>query len=476
MGTGRVIHRCVTNRSMANGGIANRGIANLCVTLWLGLAAVLFGAAGASAASPPPACNGGTGCAGSSCPAAITSAQAAAPADACPAHGESQTAVDVFSWNEFIAFNWPATQNCMPDTGKSILGIQSGAQGPVVWQTQMSSEDIFVAPGGSPAPWCNGPALAALFARQPIDIARTAQTAAPPQSLQHLASVISPPTDVEAVGGVVTDQSGRWLRYQRLTNQTEYTAIVGHSWYKLSVLNSIKTLMLPTGSIEFKSAWKILTPSEITGGRYYTIKAIVYNTPDGAKSPGPNPVTLGLVGLHIIHKTPTQGGFFWSTFEQVDNDSVFINPHKGGPYNKQTAQKPYTELKPNGAPVNAPVQIKRNNKIAADPALNDYYRGLLKGSVFANYRLVSTQWQTGGAPQGTPANVANIVIETYVQDAAAKASAVRALPASFFPPAKPGLPAFGPTPPSGCLGCHLNATAANGTTITDHSFLFLEAQ
>ena len=155
---------------------------------------------------------------------------------------------------------------------------------------------------------------------------------------------------------------------------------------------------------------------------------------------------------------------------------MFINPHKGGPYNTQTAQQPYVELNQNATPINAPVQIQRTNKIAADPALNAYYQKLLHGSVFANYRLVSTQWQTGGAPQGTPPNVANIVIETYVQDAATKASALSTLPAEFFPRAKPGVPAFGPTPPSGCLGCHINATAANGTTVTDHSFLFLEAQ
>ncbi len=446
------------------------------IALWLGLVAALFIADGANAAPPSNACSGGTGCGGSTCAASITAAQATPPVDACPAHGENQNAVDIFSWNEFVTFNWPAAQTCMPDSAKSILNIKPGNQGPVVWQTQMTSDDVFVASGQSPASWCSGKSLAALFAKQPIALLHTAQTAAAPQSLEHLASVISPPTDVTAVGGVVTDQAGRWLRYERLMNQPEYTAIVSNKWYELSVLNSLKTVTLPNGSIEFKSAWKILNRSEIAGGRYYTTQAIIYNTPDGAKSPGPNPVTLGLVGLHIIHKTLTQGGFFWSTFEQVDNDTVFIDPHKGGPYNKQTAQKPYTELNPNGTPINASVQIKRTNKIAANPALNAYYQKLLAGSVFAYYRLVSTQWQLGGAPQGAPPNVANIVSETYVQDAASKPAAVSALPASFFPPSRPGRPALGAAPPSGCLGCHINATAANGTTLTDHSFLFLEAQ
>jgi hypothetical protein len=456
------------------------------IALWLGLAAALLIVDGANAAPPvqPKACtNAGKICPGSTCLSSITAAQATVPYEACPAGGESQDSVDIFSWNEFIAFNWPATQACVPDTTKSILDIKPGNQGPVVWQTQMSSDDLFVAPGASPAAWCSGKSLAALFAKQPIDLSHTAQTAAPPQSLDRLASVISEPTDVEAVRGVITDQAGRWLRFERLTNQTEYTAIVNNNWYRLSVLNGpppkppLLSLTLPPKSVEFKSAWKILTPGEIASGRYYTIQAVVYNTPDGQKSPGANPVTLGLVGLHIIQKTQRPGGFFWSTFEQVDNEKVFFNPHGKGPTNTQTAQKPYTELDKNAKPINAPVQIKRLHKIAADPALNAYYQKLLAGSVFAHYRLISTQWQTGIVVQGEPPYVANIVIETYVQNAKSKPQAASAFPADFFPP-PPGHPAVGAsaTQSTGCLACHINATAKNGKTVTDHSFLFLEAQ
>ena len=184
----------------------------------------------------------------------------------------------------------------------------------------------------------------------------------PPHAVAALANAISQPNGVQAVGGVVTDQAGRWLRYERLMNQAEYQAIVGSKWYQLSVLNGLPSITLPTNSLELKSSWKILTPAEIASGRYYTTSAIVYNTPDHAPSPGANPVTLGLVGLHIIQKTKSQPGFFWSTFEQVDNDKVFFNPHSTAPVNKQTAQKPYTELMQNGTPINQPVQIKRHGE------------------------------------------------------------------------------------------------------------------
>lgn len=80
--------------------------------------------------------------------------------------------------------------------------------------------------------------------------------------------------------------------------------------------------------------------------------ATVYNTPDRAPSPGANTVKLGLVGLHIIQKTPDQQGFFRSTFEQVDNEKVFFNPGSTAPVDKQTAKKPYNELTQTGAPIN----------------------------------------------------------------------------------------------------------------------------
>ena len=343
----------------------------------------------------------------------------------------------------------------MADTTKTILDVKSGDQGPVVWQAQMSADDVFVAPNKRPGGWCNTPTLQNLFAKKPIALKLTAKAALPAvPALPRLAAKTSQPTGVTAVGGVVTDQSGRWLRYERLMNLPEYKAITSNSWYRLKKLNSISSLTLPTGSIEFKSAWKILTRAEVASGRYYTTSATVYNTPDGAKSPGPNPVTLGLVGLHIINKTPTRSGFFWSTFEQVDNDSVFSNTNSKTTPNTQTAKKPYTELNPNGTPINTPVQIQRETPVQADPKLNTYYQQLLSGSVFTNYRLVSTQWQFGGAPQGAPPNVANIVIETYVQKVSNKAK----------------------NPSTGCFACHLNTTAKNGKTNTDHSFLFLEAK
>jgi len=59
--------------------------------------------------------------------------------------------VDVYSWNTFIAVNWPAdTSTCQADTTQSIVsGPGSG-----VWETWALDSSVFVSPGSQPTSWC----------------------------------------------------------------------------------------------------------------------------------------------------------------------------------------------------------------------------------------------------------------------------------------------------------------------------------
>lgn len=388
-------------------------------------------------AALPAECDGGTGCAGSTCPAEITAAQSAAPADACPKFGEFQGGVDVYSWNTFVALNWPANvADCTADTGKSILD----GTGPVVWETFTNDTDLFVAPGQQPAAWCaNSFDAPRLFGHNTKTSPALIAASAADQDMQSI---------LEAVGGPLTDQNGRFVRYQKLVNYDEYQYITGNDlWNKAGQQG--KTIAFPQqpfGAMEVKAAWKVLSDKEIAGGRFYMTEGIVFNDAQGSPSPGKNPVTLGLVGLHIIHKTVTQKTWFWSTFEHVDNTtSSFFNPHCTDCVdNQQTAAKPYTELNPDGTPINDPVQVTRVNPMDTGD-LNAYYQGLLAGSVWANYELISTQWATGGAPGGTPAVLANTTLETYIQG------------------------------DSSCLGCHKHAQTTAKVS-ADFSFLLGEAQ
>ena len=426
--------------------------------------------------SLPQACNPNAPCPGSTCATSITAALSSPPVDACPRFGESQSDVDVYSWNTFIAMNWPAdTRTCLPNTQGSILG----GQGPVVWETYPQDSDIFVAPdAGAPGKWCSFNTPAAIEK----SLLRL-RAATPAERLQaaagHVDKVLvsdSKASDLvaerfggigQAVGGPLTDQNGRFVRYEKRVNLDEYNYLIANNlWNAAGQANA--TISFPTGpdqnpgpcdggpcgpvgAMELKASWKVLNPSEVSSKRFYMRQAWVFNDEAGDASPGANPVTVGLVGLHIIHKTKSQGTWFWSTFEHVDNTtSSFFNPHcTDCKDNAQTAKKPYTELAPDGGALNAPVQVVRTTPIQSEgtsPGLNAYYRGLLKGSVWANYQLISTQWATGGAPQGTPTPLANVTMETFIQ------------------------------PNASCLGCHKQATTADGGASADFSFLLGEAQ
>jgi hypothetical protein len=391
-------------------------------------------------------------------PSKITSALAAIPVDVTgiPEQGN----FDLYSWLTFVALNWPAdTARCTADTTKSIIG----GTGPTVWETYLTDADIFVNPKTNrPSPWCPpqaASARAAVLARLPqavrADVRRSGAlkvfqrfSKASPELKRRPKALRSPAgggadnfhTIDEAVGGVLTDQNGRFVRYEVRVNLDQYNYITRNNLWNAAgqdnfTLNLKKTISFPvgtspygqTGSIEIKAAWKVLSDAEVAGGRFYTTTGYVFNDENGGKSPGRNPVTLGLVGLHIAHKTPKQHQWIWSTFEHVDNltpapgatKASFNDPNCPAPCptNAQTAPTPYTELGTNGQPLNRPVQVTRVNPVgdASADQLNQTFQRLLQGSVWANYQLVSTQWtgELGTLPK--PAFLANTVIETFNQ-------------------------------------------------------------
>lgn len=435
-------------------------------------------------------------------PCKITPQMAQIPADVV-GNAEAQASFDVLSWNTFIAVNWPANPaNCSADTTKSI----TDSMGPRVWESWALDSDIFVAPGQNPLPFCS---LDEATTNQRIDRLSTDMKDAilgsgtsrffPSQSKVSASLAHSFPGIGEAFGGVLTDQNGRFVRFEKRVNLTEYNYLVKNNlWSRKGQQAFPGTITFPPGSIEIKAAWKVLGAGDDLS-RFYTIKGIVFNddpnppkTP--SRSPGPNPVVLGLVGLHIVHKTPSQKNWIWSTFEQVDNTSKsFFNPKSNAVPNTQLAKSQdgvYTELNPDGSRINLSTQVVRVNAIVNQPAaiptecrpntsptINQWYQDtLLKGSVWQNYQLVATQWLAGENVKGfktgiRPQFLANTVLETYNQG--------------------PNPPTDGPTPftfgcptyqpfsasvSSSCMKCHSVATMPNSKKGSDFSFLLFEAQ
>jgi hypothetical protein len=241
----------------------------------------------------------------------------------------------------------------------------------------------------------------------------------------------------------------------------------------------------PVGAIEVKAAWLPLADPSLYS-RYLTAQTVIVN-PDGSC----RSAVVGLVGLHIIHKTPNAQQLAWATFEHVDNDPDINQVKAGGlpaftyynpscnpatdPYKCAVNTQPAACGTATTPPCNyaAPMQVVRSNPLPANVvALNSYVQNLIQqanpGSVFRNYRLVNVMWPnrnttiTPGAvtpltdgnaqPPLSQGGLANTTLETYFQTTAV------------------------------CLTCHTGAPISSNTShgktnfASDYSFLFLSAQ
>jgi hypothetical protein len=213
----------------------------------------------------------------------------------------SQNAADSFSWRTFIALNWPGDPaTCMADTTKSILN----GKGARVWETYLSDDQVFVAPGSQPATWCANSSMETAIAHLPQQVQQMARETGITRFIHMNAKTSGGPHGLdEASGGPLVDQNGRFARYEIRMNRDEYNYIHQNTlWSKQGQESYIAagdtfyfpggpTQYGPNGAIEVKAAWKVLGAND-DSTTFYTIRAIVYNDDQGAPSPGPNPVTL----------------------------------------------------------------------------------------------------------------------------------------------------------------------------------------
>jgi len=382
-------------------------------------------------------------------PNTIDSTCAVVPADFL---GElSQGNFDVYSWITFVAENWPLGQGCAANTSQSILTSPPNP----VWLSYLQDTDVFVPAGQQPATWCFGQSAAdkptakrsraaasaeraarlqhlpakvqALAAKHPevhLFLHRFSKASDPARikTLAGLTAADSPiPGILQATGDILVDQNGRWARYTVSFDQDEYSYITGNTLWTTAGQKAAKPIAFPTsplGAMEFKAAWKILGAND-DPTHFFTMQAIVYNDNSGDTSPGPNPVTVGLVGLHMTHKTKSQANWIWSTFEQVENDTKsFYNPNCSTtqcPPNTRTVPSPTTadELNAQGKPNYNPAQVVAVTPPTSAQSLNSTFQGLLKGTPWAYYQLISTQW-SGETPGPHPTQLGNSVQETFV--------------------------------------------------------------
>jgi hypothetical protein len=360
---------------------------------------------------------------------------------------------DVFSWQSFIALNWPAGQArgtaASPNDSSAFLNAPNG--GLVVWGSYKESWELFgqgnqrptvFTDWSSPVEPCGGNL-------QPGQKAFTFTSKG--NSLFNDAT--------QSFSFPLIDQQGGYARFEVRYNQAQYDTIRGAdgnpaSWMYLSNnLGQSMPFFMPAsdssgnlGSLMVKAAWRPLTAQD-DSSKFYHVTALVATDSTGRTC---QPVLMGLVGLHIAQKQVGFPEWIWSSFEHVSNVPGTGARQTGNParysfnngLDTPQAVNGYS-YRPDSTGVLAiqagqpPVQVVRINDIPATPQgsstqdINRIYQSYLQSTVWANYQLVMTQWPSlpsqfvltdsggvypAGSGQAFPVwGATNTVMETYFQ-------------------------------------------------------------
>lgn len=347
------------------------------------------------------------------------------PADVCVPDGFSGLPIaffDDYSWRIFIAMVWPALQGQrgVPDASKHV----GDTSGPLVFDTFKQDWELFQPGGTAPSVTWNN-----FEQNNPCNRASVGFNDFLLASFSEFGNL------GEAGFGDLTHalpaQNKTWVRYATAFNQSEFNDIVSNKYYLRSNLPPSGALF-HNGAIDVKSSWidmKGIPHPE----RYYTRQAWLKDPVTGACSA--EPVTVGLVGIHIVQKTPTRPQWIWSTFEQVDNVPAPDSPagstfaFNDGSGVKMPATDPNQGFPPqNWASPNI-YNVQRKKPIhSSTQNTNAKYQNAI-GGVWQFYQLVMTQWPVPvnqpnlpGTPNntfpgiGATTSFANTTLETWDQN------------------------------------------------------------
>jgi hypothetical protein len=405
---------------------------------------------------------------------------------------------DVFSWNVFLALN---------HSSSGAFGDRGGDNG-TVWQDWPDESDVFLPGGARPPEWKAGePPPPETMPAICEGVGRGGEPVLAMIGKQPLLEAALEPFN----SGPLIDVHGWYARFGITVNQPMYQYIWENGLYSQAGQRRFseagERVELPCGcngdpagktcpeagqqgAVMVKAAWKVL---DVEAGddpsQFHTAEALVYTPAVGDDPESCRRQLMGLVGLHVATKTQSDPQWLWSTFEQVDNvPSRGETPAAGQRFNffqpdcadcnavNETPPEPWN---PHDQPVTADSgrsQVVREIPLTdATKQLNASVQGLLGGTVWQYYELVSTQWPTDasgsaqpdpsaandwcnplnpidetGAP--APAFLANTTLETYIQGTVPLAS-------------------------SSCIHCHQNATMAAGqNSFSDFTYLLERAQ
>jgi cytochrome c len=363
-----------------------------------------------------------------------------------------QRAADIFSWQEFIALNWPARdgERGVPDWSKKIS--DAGAR---VWETWKEEYEVYLKDGAQPPDWNAPQRLPASCDMQGVSkhFFRT----------QKIDDVFDSTLQAAAATGTLpatlTDQKRRLVRYEIRLNKVIFDYIYKNRLYNGNVQNRATDIEFPDGSMLIKAAWRELSPDEERF--YHTVTACVCDKGQNGQPVNCQKRRMGLVGFHIAQKTYSSPQWIWSTFEQLNNvpapqasgHPAFYNPKcRDCPANRQTRPgTPNQIIRTTPIPAKDPDCSKPAQSIDNILLLNlNVQRALAKNnSVFRYYQLINTQWplpprnaKTPTLFAAQPAMLANTTMESFVQ------------------------------PSSSCMGCHAMARTVNPNRFVSAGFSF----
>lgn len=253
-------------------------------------------------------------------------------------------------------------------------------------------------------------------------------------SQAHFSVALS--NDLQATDDVLVDQAQRVIYYEQLINEVEYGFITSCQLYQKGCFEAANNLPdpssvhFPPGSIEMKTAWRILPAPDPS---YYTVTGLVE-----AESGRCSRVTAALVGFHIVVRTVNHPEFIWATFEHRKNGPDCDDPEAPPPggwtfHDPSCSEADCPKNQPTAPP--KPAQVCRVNPQGGGTpenqqnikALNQSIRDLMPtGSVWRNYELVGTLWtldpqgDKGVIPpiearQGGSLGASNLAMESFFQ-------------------------------------------------------------
>ncbi len=393
-------------------------------------------------------------------------------------HGSSQSAFNNLAWQQFITLNWGADPSSPGHADTNLPPSKFGTPGdanPVVWETFKEASEVFQSNAVPPTAWGATRALPAAFAAMRGGGALKATSRFGLKGLYGTSKFAGGPaldlgefSEAAPNGAWLTAQAvmkNHLTLFEKRMNEDEFNYVVSNKLYNaanqapFALTNGIN---LPDGSvafqsygtvgaIEIKAAWIELDDPALWPLFKISQAYVSYPTTNGVTVP--RVATVGLVGLHIIRKTPNAQQFVWSTFEHVNN-----SPSTSDLQN-QTLKAWYTYYStncvtnsdyygcqwnraptPGKDPYDAPMQVVRTTPISTSSGNNiallnssvwNTIGAACSNSVFLNYQLVNVLWPNANTSIGAGATVplttgdprppvtsqpvANSVLETYAQ-------------------------------------------------------------